>query len=110
MVGTEDNYRKIFIKGIKILSCALRKKILNRLVSQIDIGMKLVCIRNFGKLSLFLCFVHSQKLASCGMVHASVVLLSSSRDLDLFQGFQNAFAYGCPDRGREFDKNETKDF
>ena len=48
----EDNYRKILIKGIKILSCTLRKKNSNRLVSHRDIVMTLVCIQNFEKNSL----------------------------------------------------------
>ena len=41
----------------------------------------------------------------------SVVILRLRNDIlimyfdrHLSQGFQNVFAYGCPDRGREFDK------
>ena len=37
-------------------------------------------------------------------------MIKDSLPAILSQGFHNVFAYGCPDRGRAFDKSQTKNF
>ena len=37
------------------------------------------------------------------------ILCKQSTSYTLDQGFHKLFAYGCPDRGREFDKRKDKE-
>ena len=52
-------------------------------------GMRKLRLRNQVRIKLF---------------HIIVQLTLHSDDKLCVQGFQNVFAYGCPDRGRKFDK------